>query len=78
MTLSTLFISLAFILVPLVVIFKQELQQSGIGFVFLAVMSVSLFLLVAIFYSNKKGDLSWLKTFMREKVEEPKGGFLES
>jgi len=66
--LSVLFLMVIFLLAPGVTSFKfiGLTNQSVLykGLVFLIIPPV--ILLIALFYLNKKGDLSWLKTFRKQ------------
>ena len=66
--LSALFLVVTFLLAPAVTSFKFiGLVNAAVlhkGVIFLIVPPV--ILLIALFYLNKKGDLSWLKTFRKQ------------
>jgi len=73
LSVSSLFITIGIVLIPVVVILKQALR-SDVGLLenypVLALFSIVGFLLLAVLYSSRKGDLDWLRTYTKASKKE--------
>ena len=69
-TVATVLLTLSLMLIPYAKIFREQLVQgdeTSINFLIYGILSIAGFLILGIFYANRKGDLSWLKSYLRLK-----------
>lgn len=68
---ASLLMSLTLILVPLVTAFRS-LKEEGLdsGMATVLILSILLYLGLALFYAARKGDLGWIQSMAKEEVSK--------